>query len=127
VTGSGSLVLSGPVQTGTTSLIKSGAGTLTLGGNNANTGTYTVSAGTLKLGASERIADTAALSLTSTFDMAGFDETIGALSGSGKIVNGGNLTVGTNNANSTFSGSIAGNGALTKVGTGALALTSSDT
>ncbi|MCW1923909.1 autotransporter-associated beta strand repeat-containing protein [Luteolibacter arcticus] len=61
-------------------LTKLGAGTLTLGGANTYTGTTTVSAGTLQIGSSERLADTGIVNVTGgTFDLQGFSETIGQI------------------------------------------------
>src|SRR5262249_15573074 len=112
-TGAGNFNLTGSIQNGSAGIIKVGAGTLTLNGStNLSTGVGTISAGTVKLAANERIADPSALNFTAstaTFDMAGFNETVGSLSGSGQIVNdNGNLTVGGDGTPTTFSGSIGG-------------------
>ena len=54
--------------------------------------------------------------------------TIGSLDGSGEVILGSNeLTVGSNNLGTTFSGVIEGNGSLSKIGTGPLNLTGSNT
>ena len=49
---------------------------MTLSGNNTYTGATTVSAGTLALGAANRIADTSALTVAggATFNLAGFSD-----------------------------------------------------
>ena len=66
---------------GTVALVKAGAGTWTLSGDNTYTGTTTVSAGTLALGAANRIADASNLVLSGgTFATGGFGETLGTLS-----------------------------------------------
>ncbi|MFA4917553.1 MAG: autotransporter-associated beta strand repeat-containing protein, partial [Syntrophales bacterium] len=51
VTGAGNVTISGVIGNGAGALTKSGAGTLTLSANNTYTGLTTISAGTLKLGA----------------------------------------------------------------------------
>jgi autotransporter-associated beta strand protein len=128
--GSGSVSITGAIQTGTNGLSRTGSGLLTLSGNNTNTGPYTIAGGGLKLaGASERIANTVPLSITqgATFDMAGFSETLGSIAGTGRIITGGGtLTVGADNTATTFSGSLFGSGALNKVGSGTLSLTVSN-
>ncbi|MBL0182055.1 MAG: autotransporter-associated beta strand repeat-containing protein [Chitinophagaceae bacterium] len=64
-------------------MTKQGTGTLTLSGNNSYTGTTTISAGTLSLGASNVIPDNSPVTLSggtlSTGSGAGFSETIGAI------------------------------------------------
>jgi fibronectin-binding autotransporter adhesin len=110
------------VLTGTT-LNKQGAGVLTLSGANTYTGGTNVNAGTLRLGASERLADAGAVAIASgaTFDLNSYTETIGALTGAGTIrLGGGTLTVGSG----TFSGAFAGSdtGTFGKTGAGTLTL-----
>lgn len=66
---------------GTVAIVKAGAGTWTLGGANTSTGDHAVNAGTLALGAANRLADTASLTLGGgTFSTGGFSDTVGALS-----------------------------------------------
>ena len=111
-------------------LTKTGPGTLTLSNaGNAYTGATAVSAGTIKLGAANVIPDGAGkgnVSVTGTLDLNTFSETINGLSGTGTVetVAGGTptLTVGGNDATSTFNGLIKGTLALTKTGTGTLTL-----
>jgi fibronectin-binding autotransporter adhesin len=116
-------------------LSKSGAGTLTLNGDNTYTGGTTINAGTLTLGAAERLADTGAVTLA---DVAGANlvlggaETIGSLAGGGTT--GGNvnlggfgLTVG-DATSTTYAGVISGGaGTLTKQGAGTLTLSGVNT
>ena len=85
----------------------------------------TVSSGTLRLAADQRLARTAVLTVATgaTFDLASHAQTIGALTGTGAVTLGsGALTV--DQASTTsFAGSIVGAGSLTKTGSGSLNLT----
>jgi len=120
--------VTGVIGTGAGTLTKSGAGTLTLSGNNTYTGLTTVSAGTLKIGAAERIADTSALSVSNgaTFDLGGFSETVGSLTGgaTGTVTSSGagavTLTVGGDGTSTAYAGAIQnGSGTVSLVKTGA--------
>jgi fibronectin-binding autotransporter adhesin len=130
---------SGSAITGTGSFTQAGSGTTTLNAANTYGGDTTISAGTLNLGASEVIpngvgkGNVIISSGATLFLNGGFNETINGLSGSGSIFvdngpSGTTLTVGDNNATSTFSGVISEGGnnnpklALTKIGTGTLTL-----
>jgi len=92
----------GGVFSGTT-LTKLGAGTLTLTGNNTNSGATTISAGTLQIGAGG---------------------TSGAITSN--IINNAALVFNRSDA-STYSGAISGTGPVTKSGAGTLSLTGSNT
>ncbi len=120
--------LAGTVS-GSGAFVKSGAGVLTLTGQNGYTGTTSLTAGTLALGAANALPTTTTLltSAGSTLDLKGFDQTVGSISGAGAIVIGsGTLTAG-NAASTTYSGVISGNGGLTKEGTGTLTLQRANT
>ena len=93
MTGAGSVTASGVIS-GTGGLTKSGAGTATLSGNNTFTGALAVNAGTLLLGASDRITDSVNVSLGGgTLASGGFNETVGTLTlASSSIIDFGNAT-----------------------------------
>src|SRR5205823_980384 len=103
--------ISGPITgTGTTGLIKTGAGILVLSSTgNSWTGATTVNGGLLQLGAAEVIPNTSALVVASTgnFDLKGFTETVASLTGAGMVTSsatGGLLNVGADNTSTTFPG-----------------------
>lgn len=119
---------------GSGSLTKVGSGTLTLSGANTFTGATTLIGGTLKLDNGTPLPPGLPLS---TVDMEGGSlafgastmiAQIGGLTGSGNIqlVNqtsqGVVLQVGSNNQSTTYSGTLSGQGTLTKVGSGTLTL-----
>ncbi len=91
-----SAAFAGTIQdgSGTVSFVRSGTGATTLSGSNTYTGGTTISGGTLKLGSSTTLADTGPVSITGgTFDLNGFDETVGSLTlESGSLVNAGSGT-----------------------------------
>ncbi len=102
---------------------KSGSGVLLLNGSNTFTNLLTISAGTLRLGASERLSDLVPINITSssaTFDLNSFTETIGSLAATaGKVTLGsGALITGGNNRTTTNTAVISGTGSYTKIGTG---------
>src|SRR5690606_24597632 len=108
-----------------TALRKEGPGTLVLAGNNTYAGATTINGGTLRAGSTSAFGNPAIVSLADvagvTLDLAGFDNTIGALTGGGAL--GGNVALGDailtlQGANGTFAGSIDGTGGLTKQGGG---------
>ncbi len=129
VDGTGNTIASGVVS-GAGALTKQGPGTLTLSGNNTYTGNTSINAGTLQLGAANRIADTSAVTVASgaTFNLNNFAETVGSISGAGNIALGSvTLTAGGNNTSTAFSGAVSGTGGLTKAGTGTFTLSGTNT
>ena len=135
------------VINGSSGITKGGTGVLVLSGANIYTGQTTVSGGVLRAGAANTLpgstavvlADTTANTLTggfinvvTTFDLNGYNQTIGSLAGGGAL--GGNvslgsatLTTGGDNSSTTYGGVISGTGALTKAGSGTQTLTGSNT
>ena len=147
VGGGGNTTISRVIGTGTGTLTKDGAGTLTLSGNNTYTGTTTVSggkllingttatsalnitSGNLTLGSASRLvgaSPTVSVSAGAFLATAGV-ESIRALSGAGSVNLGGTLTVNVTSGNSTFAGLLSGAGGLNKTGTALLTLTSNNT
>ncbi|MDL2238424.1 autotransporter-associated beta strand repeat-containing protein [Christensenellaceae bacterium OttesenSCG-928-K19] len=116
---------------GTGTLTKAGTGKLTLTDNNTYTGGTSVKSGELSLSGSGSLSgSTVTLAAGTRLDISGTTTgaAIGALAGSGNVVLGTKaLTVGANNADTTYSGAISGEGSLTKTGTGVMALTGSNT
>ena len=128
-TGTGTATISGVIS-GTGALVKNGSFALILSGNNTYTGATTVNAGTLRLGASNRIYDSSAVTVASgsIFDLNGYQETVGSIAGAGNItLAAGALTAGGDNSSTTFSGVISGTGGLVKAGSGTLILSGSNT
>ncbi|NHQ61257.1 filamentous hemagglutinin N-terminal domain-containing protein, partial [Chlorobium sp. BLA1] len=121
--GSGTGIYSGIISK--TTLVKSGAGTLTLGAVNTYTGATTISGGTLALNATGTIALSSGVSNEGVFTIAAA-KTIDSITGSGSTSIGGAfaLTIGdVSNTSSTYAGAISGTGGiLTKAGTGTLTL-----
>jgi fibronectin-binding autotransporter adhesin len=121
---SSSTVYSGTMS-GAGSLTKAGAGILTFAGTNTYTGDTTIAAGTLRFDVGGRLSGATAVSVSSgaTLDLNGTTHTLASLAGAGNVLLGtGALTVGTNNASTTFAGTISGSGGFSKVGTGTLTL-----
>ena len=119
---------------GSGSLAKFGTGTLTLTGSNTYTGLTTIyGPGTLALGNPLALQDSTLD--TSTGGTLSFGSltaaTLGGLQGSNSLIlqNASSapvaLSVGNNNASTTFGGNLTGGGSLIKTGTGTLTLNSS--
>ena len=118
------------VISGTGGLTKGGTGTFTLGGANTWSGATSITGGTLQLGGSERIANNSAVTLSAgtTLALSGFNESVGSLAGSGTVSLGaGTLTTGLNGTSTTYSGVLAGTGAVTKLGAGTFTLSGVNT
>jgi autotransporter-associated beta strand protein len=116
----------------TGNLTKNGGGTLSLGAANTFGGIALVQAGTLRLDHVNALQNATLDTGTSgaqavTFNLAGANTyNLGGLQGADALAIGGNtISVGNNNASTTFSGAISGTlGVLTKVGNGTLTLSS---
>ena len=115
----GLATLSGPIADGYVfepvgGLTKLGAGTLKLAGASTYTGPTTVAAGTLTAGADNAFSGRSAFSVAAgaVLDLNGFAEQIGSLSGAGQVIASGDLTTGSDNTSTTFSGVISGDGGL---------------
>ncbi|MGJ4998884.1 autotransporter domain-containing protein [Bradyrhizobium sp. HKCCYLS3077] len=139
--------------TGSGGLVKTGTGVQDLYGINSYSGATVVDGGVLRVTSSGTLLNTPTIDVynSGTFSLGtanglsnsvgitlhdagsslalGVDQTIGSLAGgAGSFVHlsSGSLTTGTNNGSGVFAGEIDGNGALTKVGTGALTLSGSN-
>ncbi|HSH93102.1 MAG TPA: autotransporter-associated beta strand repeat-containing protein, partial [Roseimicrobium sp.] len=124
------VALASPLVSATGSLTKLGTGTLTLNAAATYSGATAVRGGTLLIGLANAIPATSAVTIDSPaiVDLASFNDAIGSLAGDGNMQLGtGTLDTGNDNSSTTFSGSISGNGTLTKSGSGAFSLTGSNT
>ena len=141
ITGSGSSTLtstgnfdlrSGIVQValaGTGNLTKTTAGSVTLSGTNVYAGTTTISAGNLILGSTNALPTNTAVSITggAVLDLRSFATQVGGLAGAGDVQLGSAiLSLGGNNATTTYSGIMSGTGGLVKTGIGSLTLSGSN-
>ena len=120
---------------------KTGSSTWTLTGTPGQNTPWVVSRGTLMAGASANVfGATSMITVNSggTLDLAGFNQTIGSLSGNGLVTNSGvinagaaaTLTTGGDNTSTTFAGTIQDGPStlsLTKAGTGTFTLSGTNT
>src|SRR5204862_67084 len=75
---------------GTDAFTKTGLGTLLLGGANTYGGTTTVSSGVLKAGVANTLPTVTALSVSGgNFDLNGFAQQVGSVTGSSSVTNSG--------------------------------------
>jgi fibronectin-binding autotransporter adhesin len=132
IAGTGNTTFNGVIGAGSVSgLTKSGTGQLTLTAANTFNGTTTLSAGSLRLAnglalQSSTLSNAVAGGVIFDSSVASNTFTLGGLSGAGAIAlqnNAGTpapiaLTIGANNAGTTYSGVMSGAGSLTKIGTG---------
>ena len=117
---------------GTGAVTKSGSGTVVLSAANTFTGATTVSTGSLTLANALALQNSTLSSSGSGIVFsaaAGNAFTIGAISGTGSLVLLNNvgtssvaLTVGGNNASTTYNGNISGTGSLSKIGLGTMTM-----
>jgi fibronectin-binding autotransporter adhesin len=109
---------------GTSTLTKVGTGTLTLSGTNAYLGNTNINGGTISIGASSNLGSGVN---GLTFNGGTLFTTAGITSARAVTLNLSGGTIDTNGFDSTFSGAISGSGALTKLGTGTLTLSATNT
>ena len=129
VQGTALVVLDGAVG-GSGRLTKAGAGTLFLSNPASHTGGTSIDGGVLAAGAADVLPPGSTLNVAAgaTFDQNDFSQTLGNISGAGRISLGsGTLSTGGANADTSFSGVIDGTGALVKTGTGVLTLAGANT
>lgn len=112
------------VISGEGSFEKTGNGTLTLNSVQTYTGGTKLSFGSLILGGNDRLVTTGAIiGSGGVLDLNGFNQTVGDLSGYGRLeIRTGTLTAGAA-AGTLYQGQINGTGAFTKQGAGALTIT----
>lgn len=122
VTNAGTLVSTGALNGGLVNSSGANAGLRgTLNGPVSNSGTITLTGITTGNAAVTKTG-------TGTFNMAGFNATIGSLAGSGQVQLGsGTLTLGGANTSTDFGGVISGSGSLVKTGTATQTLSGANT
>ncbi|MBQ0960879.1 autotransporter-associated beta strand repeat-containing protein [Ideonella sp. 4Y11] len=135
VSGAGALTIQGNGLTAD-GYATSTNGVVTLSGTNGYSGATAVTSGTLKAGSTGAFSAASAVTTSSgvVLDLAGYANSMGSLSGWGTLTNNGaaaaTLTMGGNNASTTFAGVMQDGSAafaLTKTGSGTLALSGTNT
>jgi fibronectin-binding autotransporter adhesin len=122
LSGTGTLTAATTTLNGATVNANLGAGTLTQASGSSTlagtsgAGTVNVTAGTLALGAADRLSDTAALTVGTggTLNLAGFNETVGSATLGGTVNGTGTLTAGTTTLNGATVNANLGAGTLTQ-------------
>ena len=123
VGGTGTLNIDGIISGVGFGIDKQDAGIVVINAANTYTGTTTVTLGTLRLGAAERIADGSALVVDGgTFDMNDFSETVATISGAGGVITSAGVATLSGDGASTYAGNITVAVALNKTGSGTLTL-----
>jgi autotransporter-associated beta strand protein len=127
------LTFSGAIS-GTGGITQIGPGTTILAGDNSYSGATTITSGAFQAGSANGLSPNSAFTVNSILDLNGFSNTIGSISGAGRVLNNGTtsatLTIGARNEDSTFSGVLADGTSvlqLVKSGSGALTLTGNNT
>lgn len=138
----GRILALGGIVSGGATVTKQGDGKAVFSGPNTYSGSTTVSAGTVQLGANDVMPNGSgkgnlAVAAASTFDLNSFSDALNGLSGAGIVDNTAagtesTLSVGGNNATTTFSGVIRNSGAgstthLVKTGSGQFTLSGANT
>jgi fibronectin-binding autotransporter adhesin len=110
---------------GAGSFSKAGAGALVLTGAQNYSGATTVTGGILRAGQAGSFSPASAFTVSAgaRLDLAGFNQSVGSLTGAGTVTLGtAALSTGSDNSSTTFSGAITGSGGLTKTGSGTFTL-----
>ena len=124
-----SLTYSGSISgSGAGGLTKSGLGTVILTGSSSYSGNTQVNSGTLTVGNPVALQNSTIAMSTGTLAFTVSAATLGGLSGAGNVnLPSGAVSIGNNNASTTYAGTLSGAGGLTKIGGGVLALGGSNT
>ncbi len=112
---------------GAVNLNKSTAGTVTISGANAYTGSTNVNAGTLTTNAAVPNNSAVTIAGGATLNLTALD-VVGSVAGAGNVTLGAfTLTTGGDNTSTIFSGVASGTGGITKAGTGTFTLSGANT